>query len=236
MTRKLTTLITASALTLSGIVYLEAKEPGSDCHGPGPGAMHHMMGNPLEHLSDKLNLTADQKTKVQPIIDQSRPQLAAIHQEAMEKMRTILESAGAQIRPLLTAQQQEKFDAMKQAHQEMRKAMQDAKQSDPNNAGPGPGPGMMHHMMGNPLEHLSEKLDLTPDQKAKVKPIVDQTRPQVEALHKEAMDKARTILENAGAQIRPLLTAQQQEKFDAMKQAHQQMRKAMEAMHDAENK
>lgn len=236
MTRKLTTLITAGALTLSGIVYLQAKETGSDCAGPGPGGMHHMMGNPLEHLTGKLDLTADQKTKVQPIIDQSRPQLAAIHQEAMEKMRTILENAGAQIRPLLTAQQQEKFDAMKQKHQEMRKAAQDAKNSDLTSAGPGPGPGPMHHMMGNPLEHLTEMLGLTADQQAKVQPIIDQTRPQIEALHQESMEKARTIMESAGAQIRPLLTPQQQEKFDAIKQAHQDMRKAMEAMRDAENK
>jgi Spy/CpxP family protein refolding chaperone len=69
----------------------------------------------LEHLSEKLDLTAEQKTKVEPIIEQTRPQIAAIHQEAMEKMRAVMESAGAQIRPLLNAQQQEKFDAMKKS-------------------------------------------------------------------------------------------------------------------------
>ena len=86
---------------------------------------NHFMGNPLEHLSESLNLTAEQKTKVQPIIDQAKPQIAAIHQEAMEKMKTVMESAGAQIRPLLTPQQQEKFDAMKKAHDDMHKAMQE---------------------------------------------------------------------------------------------------------------
>ena len=194
----------------------------------------HMMGNPLEHLSDKLDLTADQKTRIQPIIDQTRPQIEAIHQAAMEKMRTLLETAGAQIRPLLTSQQQEKFDAMKQAHEKMHEAMQDGKQSDSKSAGPGPGP--MHHMMGNPLEHLSGMLDLTADQKTKVQPIIDQVRPQIEAIHQEAMEKMRTLLETASAQIRPLLTSQQQEKFDAMKQAHEKMHEAMKEMHDAEKK
>ena len=102
MTRKIITLTAAAALSLAGLVYLNAKEPGE--HGPkhdGPGP-HHMMGNPLEHLSKDLNLTDDQKTKVQPIIDQTKPQIAAIHKEAMEKMHALLESAGAQIRPLLT--------------------------------------------------------------------------------------------------------------------------------------
>src|SRR5256714_3217517 len=124
MTRKIITLTAAAALSLAGLVYLQAKEPGE--HGPkhdGPGP-HHMMGNPLEHLSKDLNLTDDQKTKVQPIIDQTRPQIAAIHKEAMEKMHALLESAGAQIRPLLTPQQQ-KFDATIKAHEDMRKAEQE---------------------------------------------------------------------------------------------------------------
>jgi hypothetical protein len=41
------------------------------------------------------------------------------------------------------------------------------------------------------------------------------------------------LLESATAQIRPLLTPQQQQKFDAMKKAHEDMRKAMEEMQDA---
>jgi Spy/CpxP family protein refolding chaperone len=122
MTRKLITLIAACGLTLGGLAYLQAKEHGE---GPGPMHEHHMMGNPLAHLSEKLDLTADQRVKVQPIIDQAKPQIEAIHQEAMAKMRAIMESTGAQIRPLLTPQQQEKFDAMKKAHEDMHKAAQE---------------------------------------------------------------------------------------------------------------
>ena len=94
------------------------------------------------------------------------------------------------------------------------------------------GPGM-HHMMGNPLGHLTKDLDLTPDQQAKVTPIVDQTKPQIQAIHQEAMEKMHAVMENAGAQIRPLLTPEQQTKFDAMKKAHEDMRKAMRDMHQA---
>ena len=126
MTRKLITITAAAAMSLATLVYLQAKEP--DEHGPkhehGPGPQH-MMGNPLEHLSKDLELTDEQKTKVQPIIDQTKPQLAAIHKEAMEKMHALLENAGNQIRPLLTPQQQQKFDAMKKAHEDMRKAMEE---------------------------------------------------------------------------------------------------------------
>jgi Spy/CpxP family protein refolding chaperone len=114
----------ACGLTLGGLAYLQAGE-----HGP-EGSHHRHMGNPLEHLSEKLNLTEEQKVRVQPIIDQAKPQIAAIHQEAMEKMRAIMENAGTQIRPLLTPQQQEKFDAMKKAHEDMHKAMQEMHDAD----------------------------------------------------------------------------------------------------------
>jgi Spy/CpxP family protein refolding chaperone len=123
MTRKLITLLAAGALTLGGLTYLQAGPgehgPKHEHHGPGP---HHMMGNPLDHLSKDLNLTDEQKTTVQPIIDQVKPQMKAIHDEAMQKKQALLESAGSQIRPLLTPEQQQKFDAMKKAHEDMRKA------------------------------------------------------------------------------------------------------------------
>src|SRR6478736_1182807 len=131
MRRKIITLMTGMGLAVASLVYLQAKEP--DEHGPkhdGPGGPHHMMGNPLEHLSKDLNLTDDQKSKVQPIIDQTGPQIAAIHKEAMEKLHSVMENAGNQIRPLLTPEQVTKLDAMKKAHEDMRKAheaMEDAK-------------------------------------------------------------------------------------------------------------
>ena len=131
MRRRIISITTAVGLALASLVYLQAKEPGE--HGPkhdGPGGPHeHMMGNPLEHLSKDLELTDDQKAKVQPIIDQTKPQLAAIHQEAMEKMHALMENAGAQIRPLLTPQQQQKFDAMKKAHEDMNKAHEEMEQA-----------------------------------------------------------------------------------------------------------
>ena len=93
--------------------------------------------------------------------------------------------------------------------------------------------GMRHGQWGNPLEHLTKELDLTPDQQAKVAPIVDQAKPQIKAIHQEAMERTRAVMENATAQIRPLLTPEQQVKFDAVKKAHEDMMNAMKAMHQA---
>jgi len=117
MKRNLLTLAAVSAIALGGFVVAQAQP------GHGGGGPWHGHGFGLEHLTKELNLTSDQQTKVQPIIDQAKPQIAAIHKEAMEKMHAVMENTGNQIRPLLTPQQQQKLDAMKKAHEDMKKAM-----------------------------------------------------------------------------------------------------------------
>lgn len=112
MKRNLLTLVTAGAIALGGFAIAQA----------GPGREWHGHGNHLDRISEMLNLTPDQKAKVQPIIDQAKPQLKAIHQEAMQKAKAVMDSTMTQIRPLLTAEQQKKFDDMKAAHEQMRDA------------------------------------------------------------------------------------------------------------------
>ena len=79
----------------------------------------------MAHLSKALNLTPDQQSKVQPLIDQARPQIIAIHKDAMEKTHAIIDKTMSQIRPVLTPEQQKKFDALQKARQDMRSAMQE---------------------------------------------------------------------------------------------------------------
>jgi Spy/CpxP family protein refolding chaperone len=117
MKRNLLTLAAAAAIALGGFAIVQAQE-GFGGHG---GRGH---GNMLKHVTETLNLTPDQQAKVQPILDQAKPQLKAIHQEAMQKTKAVMESTMTQIRPLLNADQQKKLDDMKAAHQQMRDAMQ----------------------------------------------------------------------------------------------------------------
>ena len=113
MKRNLLTLAVAGAIALGGFAMVQA-QPG---HG---GGGRHGFG--LEGLTKGLNLTADQQTKVKPIIDQAKPQIAAIHQGAMQKMKAVMDSTTSQIRPLLTADQQKKLDDIQKAHQDMMNA------------------------------------------------------------------------------------------------------------------
>ena len=64
-----------------------------------------------------------------PILDAAKPQIAAIHQEAMQKTRSVIDGALSQIRPLLTAQQQTKLDAIQKAHQDMMNAAKELHQA-----------------------------------------------------------------------------------------------------------
>ena len=116
MNRKFIAVAIASALTL-GSLGVYAHEGG---HGPGHRKMMFGGGKlALEHLTKDLDLTPQQQAQVAPVIEQAKPQLRAIHEEAMQKARAVMENSAAQIRPLLTAEQQQKFDAIKKAHEEM---------------------------------------------------------------------------------------------------------------------
>src|SRR6266699_5134567 len=116
MKRNLLAVAAAGAIALGGFVVVQA-QPGSG----GAGHWHgHAFG--LSGITEKLDLTAEQQTKVQPILDQAKPQIAAIHQEAMQKAKTVIDSTLSQIRPLLTADQQKKLDAIQKAHQDMMNA------------------------------------------------------------------------------------------------------------------
>jgi Spy/CpxP family protein refolding chaperone len=116
MKRNVLTLVAAGAIALGGFVVVQAQP------GPGGGGRCHGHGFGLQGITEKLNLTSDQKSKVQPIIDGAKPQIAAIHQEAMQKMKTVMDSTISQIRPLLTPDQQKKLDDIQKAHQDMMNA------------------------------------------------------------------------------------------------------------------
>jgi protein CpxP len=90
-----------------------------------------------------------------------------------------------------------------------------------------------HRDDGNILEHMTKNLALTPEQQAKIQPILDQAKPQVIALRKEAMEKGKAIRDATRAQIRAVLTPEQQQKFDALQKAREDMRKAKQEMRDA---
>ena len=109
-----------------------AQDPAEQDAG-GHKHRHHKWGNSLEHMTKTLDLTADQQAKIGPILEQAKPQLKAARQESKEKMKTVRDNVRSQIRPLLTPPQQQKWDAIQKAREDMRKAraeMRDAMKND----------------------------------------------------------------------------------------------------------
>lgn len=68
----------------------------------------------MERLVSGLNLTDAQKAKAQPIIDQAKPQLQAIRQDAMNKSKAVIQSTTDQLKPVLTTEQQQKLEQFQQ--------------------------------------------------------------------------------------------------------------------------
>ena len=127
----LITLTAMTALSLSGAVLAQDQDGSAPPrHGGRGGAWH----DPMARLTDSLDLTADQKTQVQPILDEAKPKMEAIRREAMEKSKAVMDDAMAKIRPMLTPDQQKKLDEAKNNRHGFggRKAGQDG--SD-NNSG-----------------------------------------------------------------------------------------------------
>ena len=114
------TFVAVGAIALGGYAFAEAQGGFAGGHGWG-----HGHGFALEHLTKSLNLTPDQQTKVQPLIDQAKPQIIAIHKDAMQKTQAIIDNTMSQIRQMLTPDQQKTFDAQQKARQDMRNAMQE---------------------------------------------------------------------------------------------------------------
>src|SRR5215831_2913232 len=122
--RNLMTFTAVGAIALGGFAFAQAPGGGGGGHGH-MGWRGHGGEFGMEHLTKSLNLTADQQAKVQPLIDQARPQIIAIHKDAMQKTHAIIDNTMTQIRPILNADQQKKFDALQKARQDMRSAMQE---------------------------------------------------------------------------------------------------------------
>lgn len=99
-------------------------------------------------------------------------------------------------------------------------------QSPPPDSGEKP----QHPHMMNPqrmLQKLSDQVNLTDDQKAKILPLYQAAADQLKALHDDASlsdddkrEKMRTIMQSTRKQIGDLLTPEQKEKLKEMRAAH----------------
>lgn len=116
-------------------------------------------------------------------------------------------------------------------------------QQNPPAQGPGEHKhGQMGHEMGNVDEHvkeLSTKLDLTADQQAKVKAILQENHQQMQTMMKDQSmskedkhAKMQSMHDSVHAKVRELLNDDQKKKFDVM--VHD-MNEHMHGQHDKDH-
>ena len=74
-------------------------------------------GNRIDELADRLQLTADQKTKVQEIFSDTREQLRAARQEMEPRMAEIRRQADGRLQTVLTPEQWQKFQRLREERQ-----------------------------------------------------------------------------------------------------------------------
>lgn len=73
----------------------------------------------LQRMTQQLNLTDEQQQKIKPILDSESTQMQALRsdssltqEERMAKMKQIRQASSEQIKPILTADQQQKYTEM----------------------------------------------------------------------------------------------------------------------------
>ena len=100
---------------------------------------------------------------------------------------------------------------------------QEANQGHGQGQGQGQGRGMPS--VEDHLKLLTEKLDLTADQQAKVKTMLEDQRQQMDAIRKDdslsredKMSKMRALRETSQAKLREILTDDQKKKLDQLEQ------------------
>ncbi len=99
---------------LIGFVLGSAVSPlrgGRECfpHHKGKGGMKQHM---LDRFTKELKLTEDQKVKVSAIFESKHAQMEALRSEIQPKFEALRTATQNEIRPLLTPEQQVKFDQL----------------------------------------------------------------------------------------------------------------------------
>jgi Spy/CpxP family protein refolding chaperone len=85
----------------------------------------------------------------------------------------------------------------------------------------GPREGALAQRM---MERLRSELALTPEQTARIKPIIEQNAAKLESIRGETGRRVREIFKQTHEEISPQLTPEQQKKLVAMEERHRRRR------------
>lgn len=156
-----------------------------------------MRGPGMGRMLDRLNLTDDQKSQLKSLRDQQHQQMQALRQD----------------QSLTAEQRQAKARELHQQFQSQMKSILTPEQQAQMQ--------QMRSRRGGPMAGLN----LTDDQRAKLQPIMEQQRQQIDAVRKDTsltqqqkQEKVRGIHQNTMSQMQGLLTPEQQQQWQQRQQ------------------
>ncbi len=219
-----------SALVLGGLVLgattTYAQDGNRERKGrpEGPGRPGGPAGG--QRIIEELGLSEEQKPKVQAILQEQGEKMRALFQDQSgsredraAKMRELGEATDAKLKDVLTKEQMEKYT---KARTEAMGRFGGGPGGPGAPGGPGGRPG------GNPaerLEAMAKELNLTEEQKTKIKAVMEEETKKLQALREdqstpreERFAKFREATEAMNAKIKPILNAEQQEKWAKMQE------------------
>ncbi|MFN3652149.1 MAG: hypothetical protein ACK47B_21440 [Armatimonadota bacterium] len=215
------TVIKAAALALGAalvasplLAQAEGANPGKE-RKPGIGGRMHRFGGQraeagLARMAQHLNLTAEQQAKIKPVLEAGRAQAQAVFQDQSlsreqkrEKLKAIHEQSRAQVAAVLTEEQKTK---LAQAAANRRQ-------------------GMGRGMRGHGGQQMAQVLNLTAEQQAQLKPVFEAAREQSRAVfqdqgltREQKQAKLQQIRQETQAKLDAVLTAEQKEKLNQLRQ------------------
>ena len=124
-------ILASQGVLVAGLLFGQASQSPPTSMPQSQGATAHRQAeSPEQHLqmlSEKLNLTDEQKTTLKPILEDQALQMKAIHadtslseEQKRDKMKAIHETLHDKINAVLTPEQQVKFKQMKHEHKGMK--------------------------------------------------------------------------------------------------------------------
>ena len=184
--------------------------PAEKCDKCGPRPPH----DPLE----KLNLTADQKSQVQTIMQKTRADIKTIRENPAlspeqkdQQIQAIKQATDEQMKSILTPEQHQKFEEMKAAR----------KNKGEENGGKWGKEGR------NGPHNPFEQLNLSEEQKTQIHPIMQKTGDEIKAIKENASlapaqkeEQIQAIRQNTDEMLKTILTPEQYQKLEAMKAEH----------------
>jgi len=176
-------------------------------------------GQRMAELSERLNLTDEQKDAIRPVIEKEIKDIQALRadsaiskEEKIEKMKAVRQATQEEIKKVLTPEQQGKLT---EAKAEMK---EEAKEN-------------IGQIVQLRMAAMSERLELTGEQKQKIQPILENEMKEMSAARddgtlsrEQKQEKMKTIRQTAREEINKVLTPEQKTKLEEAKSPGQPRR------------